>query len=108
MPVSRYWVYILASFSRRLSVGSTSNILRRLIEQRTGVGAEFCRRYRIDRLVHLEEAPSRRAALTGERQLKGWSRRKKISLIEATNFGWLDLSVDWLPASTGEPVPRER
>jgi len=30
-----------------------------------------------------------------EKQLKGWSRSKKIALIESVNSAWIDLSRDW-------------
>ncbi|HEX4577055.1 MAG TPA: hypothetical protein VH117_06865 [Edaphobacter sp.] len=38
-------------------------------------------------------------AIAREKQLKGWSRVKKIALIERENPSWLDLSEEW-----GEPV----
>ena len=99
MQIRRYWVYILASHSRRLYVGSTSDLVARLRQHHRGEGAVFCRRYRTDKLVHWEEAPTHRDALTRERQIKGWSRSKKVALIEAANLGWLDLASDWLRAT---------
>jgi putative endonuclease len=45
--------------------------------------------------VYFEETSSIHAAATRERQIKGWSRTKKVHLIEATNPFWLDLAVDW-------------
>ncbi|MFI5235303.1 MAG: GIY-YIG nuclease family protein [Gemmatimonadales bacterium] len=97
MTADQYWVYLLASRSRRLYVGSTSNILRRVMQHRDGRGAEHCRKYSIDRLVYFETAPSHREALARERQVKSWSRAKKVTLIEQVNLGWRDLAVDWLP-----------
>jgi putative endonuclease len=40
-----------------------------------------------------------RAAIAREKQLKGWSREKKIRLIEALNPTWQDLSEEW-----GKPI----
>jgi predicted GIY-YIG superfamily endonuclease len=34
-----------------------------------------------------------------EREVKSWRREKKVRLIEATNPGWQDLALDWLPRS---------
>jgi hypothetical protein len=34
-------------------------------------------------------------AITCEKKLKGWRRKRKIALIEQTNLRWLDLSDDW-------------
>jgi putative endonuclease len=36
-----------------------------------------------------------KAALCREKQIKGWLRSKKISLIEAENPEWKDLSAEW-------------
>lgn len=35
------------------------------------------------------------AAITREKQLKGWLRRRKIELIESTNPHWYDLAERW-------------
>jgi len=88
-------VYILASLSRRLYTGLTSDLLRRLHEHRTGVPPSFTTRYRITRLVYFEQTPNARAAIERETEIKKWSREKKIRLIESTNTGWLDLAEGW-------------
>jgi hypothetical protein len=36
-----------------------------------------------------------RDAITREKQIKRWSRRKKVALIESTNPGWIDLAENW-------------
>ena len=90
-----YYAYILASRSRRLYVGVTRDLVRRLAEHRAGTRPGFCRRYRIERLVYFEDTPDVRVAIAREKQLKGWGRRKKIELIESVNAGWLDLAAEW-------------
>ncbi len=90
-----FTVYILASLSRRLYVGMTGDLLDRLHEHRTAILPSFTSRYRINRLVHFEQTPNVRAAIERETEIKGWSREKKIQLIEFTNAGWLDLSEGW-------------
>jgi putative endonuclease len=57
----------------------------------------FTQEYHVNRLVYFEETLSARSAFDRERQIKGWSREKKLRLIETKNAGWLDLAVDWFP-----------
>ena len=83
-------VYLLASRSRALYIGVTSDLVRRLAEHRAGE-SEFTARYGIDRLVYVEEYPEARDAVARERQLKGWTRAKKVALIERENPTWRDL-----------------
>jgi putative endonuclease len=46
----------------------------------------------VHRLVHVETATNPRDAIAREKQIKRWTRAKKIALVEATNPEWLDLS----------------
>jgi putative endonuclease len=90
-PMKRYWVYILASKSRTLYARVTNDLTRRLHEHRTSTGSEFTSKYRVTRLVHCEETSDIRVAIAREKEIKGWNRKKKIALIEATNPLWEDL-----------------
>ncbi len=92
MPRNCFYVYMLASLSRVLYVGSTRDLVRRVYQHREGLVAGFTSRYRVTRLVYFEETPSARTAFARERQVKSWSREKKIRLIERTNAGWVDLA----------------
>lgn len=85
-------IYILASLSRRLYIGVTSNLPKRLHEHRMGINSDFPKRYRINRLVHYEVFDRVIDATSREKELKGWRREKKTALIELTNAGWIDLS----------------
>jgi putative endonuclease len=87
-----YYVYILASPSRALYTGVTNDLARRLHEHRTGVASAFTRRYSVHRLVHIETATNPRDAIARETQIKRWTRRKKIALIEMTNPMWEELA----------------
>ena len=86
-----FYVYILASRSRNLYVGITSDLHRRLAQHRAGMSAHSAR-YRVARLVHVETTADPRAAITREKQLKGWAREKKLALVAASNPGWDDLA----------------
>ena len=59
------------------------------------MASQFTAKYRIMRLVYVEETSDVHAAIAREKQIKGWTRTKKLSLIEANNPEWKDLSVDW-------------
>ena len=87
-----YYVYILANRSRTLYVGVTSNLARRIREHREGSGSKFVSKYAVHRLVHVECTPKARDAIAREKQLKRWSRMKKIALIEQSNPHWDDLA----------------
>ena len=92
-----YCVYILASRSRALYVGMTSNLSARLDEHRRHATAGHTARYRICRLVHVETTADVHAAIARERQLKAFRCEKKIRLIESVNPTWEDLATDGFP-----------
>ena len=98
MRSHQYFVYILASATRRLYVGVTNDLIRRVSEHKSGIASRFTHRYGITRLVCIESTNSIRDAIAREKQIKGWLRCKKIALIEAQNPGWADLSDEWLTA----------
>jgi putative endonuclease len=89
-----YFVYILASRSRALYVGITSNLPRRIHQHRTGTFGSFTSRYDIHHLVHFEHTTDVRSAIEREKELKSWTRKKKLDLIEEHNPGWRDLAME--------------
>ena len=90
-----YYVYMLANRSRTLYVGVTNDLVRRLAQHRDGLPTSFTRRYAVHRVVHIESTSDVNAAIAREKQIKRWSRSKKIALIESENPNWLDLSETW-------------
>jgi len=52
----------------------------------------FTATYNICRLVWFEEFADAASAISREKQLKNWTRAKKIKLIESMNPAWRDLS----------------
>jgi putative endonuclease len=103
--VRSYYVYILASRTRVLYVGVTNNLQRRVYQHRTGTASQFTARYRTTRLVYCEETPDIPDAITREKQIKGWTRAKKIALIEADNPQWIDLAGDWFNKDSTQHSP---
>lgn len=86
-------VYIMTNRSGTLYTGMTVNLAKRMHEHRDHVYEQgFTARYFIDQLVYYEFAESKEAALFRERQIKAWSRKKKIALINSFNPTWEDLT----------------
>ena len=95
------YVHIMASASRTLYTGVTNNLERRVLQHRRKLLGEFTARYNIKRLVYYEESGEFPAAIAREKQIKSWSRKKKITLIESVNRDWKDLSAAWYKSQGG-------
>ena len=76
------WVYILECSDRSYYTGSTVDLERRLVEHNKGVGANFTRERRPVRIVFAAETDSIATAFEWEKKIQGWSRAKKLALIE--------------------------
>jgi putative endonuclease len=90
-----FYVYIMASYSRTLYTGVTGNLARRMFEHKHKTLSGFTNHYNITRLVYYEEYSSSSAAILREKAIKGMSRAKKFTLINAMNPEWEDLAKDW-------------
>ena len=90
-----YYTYIVASRSRNFYVGMTSDIEGRVWQHKNGIFEGYSKKYNCTRLVWFERHAFVSNAIAREKQLKGWSRLKKINLIERYNPTWLDLSEEW-------------
>jgi putative endonuclease len=95
MHEGSYFTYIVASRSRTLYIGVTSNLHKRVFEHKWKEHEGFTATYNCDRLIWFEGHQDATAAIAREKQLKGWRREKKIALIERMNPAWVDLSRDW-------------
>jgi len=93
--VKTYYVYIMANKSRTLYISVTNNLERRVLQHRRKLVPSFTGRYNINRLVYYERFGDVRAAISREKQIKGWLRTKKIVLIESANRDWKELSEGW-------------
>lgn len=89
------WVYILTNKPRGvIYVGVTSNLRGRMFQHRNTEEDSFVKKYRLNRLVLLEEYPTIEEAIIREKQLKNWRREWKINLIEQVNWEWRDFLRD--------------
>jgi putative endonuclease len=78
--------------SGTLYTGVTNNLERRIYEHKHHLVNGFTKKYRIEKLVYFEETNDINVAISREKQIKGWLRKKKIALIESMNPDWKDLS----------------
>jgi len=65
-----YFVYLIASKSRKLYVGMTNNLDRRLYEHKHKLVDGFTKTYNIDRLVFFESTSDVRVAIEREKEIK--------------------------------------
>ena len=93
--MKQYFVYIMRNKSGTLYIGVTNNLKRRVYEHRHKLIPGFTSRYRLNKLIYFETTSDIRAAISREKQLKGWTRQKKLDLVRDTNPGMEDLSRDW-------------
>lgn len=87
-----YFAYILTNKSRRLYTGVTNDLKRRMFEHKNRLVQGFTHKYNLDRLVWYEEFGDVRNAISREKEIRGWLRKRKIALIESVNPEWQDLS----------------
>lgn len=74
-----------------LYTGITNNLKRRVFEHKNKLVEGFTKKYNIDKLIFYEVYDDINIAIAREKQIKGGSRAKKISLIEEANNSWNDL-----------------
>lgn len=76
------FLYILLCVDGSFYTGSTNDLERRMKEHQAGEGANHTRKRLPVELVYWEEYSRIDHAYNREQQIKGWSREKKIALIE--------------------------
>ena len=91
----KFYVYIMGSRSLNFYVGMCNDMERRAWEHKEGEINGFTKRYNINRLLYYEILRYVNNAITREKQLKGWSRAKKLALIRSVNPALLDLAEGW-------------
>ena len=83
------------NYNTTLYIGVTSNLMRRVLEHKIGVGSEFTTKYHLTRLVYQEMVPGFKYAIKREKQIKNWKREWKIELVKSINPMMVDLAGDW-------------
>ncbi|STO26183.1 GIY-YIG nuclease family protein [Fluoribacter gormanii] len=86
------YIYLLANkHNNVLYTGVSNDLIRRVYEHKNKLVAGFTKKYNVDGLVYYEACGSIIVAIEREKQIKGWSRKKKHDLINALNPEWNDL-----------------
>ena len=93
--MKKYFAYIMTNRSKTLYTGVTNDFERRVIEHKKEQIKGFTSRYNIKKLVYFESGYSINEAISREKVIKGWLRKKKIVLIKSLNPQWQDLSDNW-------------
>ena len=88
-----YYVYLMTNAHKTtIYTGVTNDLVRRVYEHKHHLDkGGFTARYNVEYLVYFESTSDVNAAIEREKQIKGWSRKKKIKLIESKNPAWNDL-----------------
>ncbi len=92
MDDRQYYVYVLANATNTCTyVGVTNDLVRRVFEHKGKFVAGYTSRYHIDKLVYYEVTGDIVSAISREKQLKSYSRARKVSLVSSMNPAWEDL-----------------
>jgi putative endonuclease len=80
---NHFYLYILKCINGVYYVGHTDNIDQRMSQHNLGlINNCYTKNKRPVELVYLQDFPTRDAAFSAERQIKGWSRKKKEAFIK--------------------------
>ena len=92
--MKEYYVYIMESFSGVLYIGMTNNLIRRVYEHQNELIDGFSKKYKCKKLVYFESSVDVNSIIAREKQIKKWSRIKKLNLIKTKNPDMKDLSLE--------------
>jgi len=83
------FIYILTNYNKTvLYTGVSSNIPQRLKQHINGEYEGFSKKYNCKYLIYYEKYESINDAISREKQLKKWNRKKKKVLINKFNPDW--------------------
>ena len=88
-----YYVYILTNAHKTvLYTGVTNDLKRRVYEHKNHLDkGSFTSKYNVEYLVYYEVTNNIESAISREKQIKGWNRKRKEKLIEQKNPNWSDI-----------------
>ena len=75
------FMYVLKCFNDLYYTGSTNNLNKRVAQHNAGEGSNFTKKHLPVKLVYFEEFKRIDEAFYREKQVQGWSRKKKEALI---------------------------
>ena len=86
-----FYIYIMTSNSGTLYIGVTNNLTKRIYEHKNNLVEGFTKKYGCHKLIYFEQTSDIESAISREKQIKRWNRRKKEALIKTKNPRWEDL-----------------
>lgn len=87
-----FFVYIMTNrWHTVLYTGVTAYIDNRGVQHKFKLVEGFTKRYNVTKMVYAKYYPSAVEAIAAEKRIKGWTRKKKIYLIESVNPDWEDI-----------------
>jgi len=90
--MKQYVVYILTNKRNTvLYTGISSKLSERLQQHLEKVVKSFTNKYNVNKLIYYEIFNDPTTAITREKQIKSWSRKRKEKLIKVVNPEWEDL-----------------
>jgi putative endonuclease len=88
----QYFVYIMTNNTNTVTyTGVTNDLIRRIYEHKHKMVDGFTLKYNISKLVYYEVSDDVESAIIREKQIKSWSRNRKVGMINRNNPGWRDL-----------------
>ncbi|HQT92064.1 MAG TPA: GIY-YIG nuclease family protein [Candidatus Kryptobacter bacterium] len=92
-----FCVYMMTNkYKTVLYTGVSSILPQRVRQHKDKIIDGFTKRYNVDKLVYFEICSDAYTAITREKQIKSWPRKKKEDLINDLNPEWRDLSEEVL------------
>lgn len=77
-----YYLYLLQCADKSIYTGITTDVARRFLEHKRGLGASYTRSHPVKKILYSERCGSRSAALKREAEIKSWPRAKKLRFIK--------------------------
>lgn len=87
-----FFVYIMTNkWHTVLYTGVTAYLENRAVQHKFKLVLGFTKKYNATKMVYAKYYPSAVESIAAEKRIKGWTRAKKIALIEAVNPEWKDI-----------------
>jgi putative endonuclease len=92
MRFNLYYVYILTNtYHTVLYTGVTNDLEKRCYQHKHKLVKGFTQKYNVSKLIYFEIFDDINLAISREKQIKGYSRAKKVALIDHFNKNWDEL-----------------
>ncbi len=84
----KWYVYIIECHDGSYYTGMTWSPDRRWMQHLDGLGSKYTEKHKPKAVVYLEEYEDLEEARHREKQIKGWSREKKLKLVSGEWAKW--------------------